>query len=286
MRLPKFIDHAGLNELRRQMDALTLGDLVLVQSRNRLTIAELETLMTGGIDIKNLDEVVVLPDGTLAYKDRRVVLYIRDVSEYGQRDGEPDQLPKFHVSNCQKLSEMRAQQRYSRYVVASRGDGNFQVNLIQDGIVRSSLQRLRVCQYCLTQLGYEGFSHNMARAHRAEIVQSFTVPRFFELWSRDLISADGIADEATAPLNDYTGDFGVHALEAKMAARWVCQNCGRDLSARNVRKFLHAHHLNGVKFDNRKENLVPLCIACHANQPGHQHMKGLPELGEYLGIEW
>lgn len=281
MRLPNFIEHAELNELRRQMGAESLGNLKLVHSGNRLTIAELETLMTGGIDIQSLDEVVVLPDGTLAYKDRRVLLYIRDVSEYGRRGTGSDSLPKYHVSYCKKLRDMRSQQRYSRYVVAAREDGNFQINLIRDANIRSSVESLKVCQYCLGQLVYEGFSHNMSSGRRRAIVDAFSVARFFQIWPRDLLSADGLEGESTGPINDYTGDFGEYALATKTAARWICQSCQRDLGSQSMRRYLHAHHANGVKYDNRSANLVALCISCHSNQPGHGHMKMLPELAEY-----
>lgn len=284
MRLPRFLDHADFNELRRLMGAQALGDLTLSLSPNRLTLAELETLMTGGIDLRSLDEVVVLPDGTLAYKDRRVLLYIRDVPVYHRERGSVDSLPKFHVANCKKLIDMRAQQRYSRYVVAARDDGNFRLNLIRNGNVRTIDERLKVCQYCLGELRYQNFSHQMPREDRMEIVEEFTVQRFFQQWPRDLLSAEGLDGEATAPLNDYTGDFGRHAYAAKEAAGWTCRECRRQLGASGLRRYLHAHHVNGVKFDNRPENLVALCISCHARQPGHGHMESLPELARYRAL--
>jgi len=281
MRLPNFLEDSELNELRRRMGAQTLGDLKLAVSTNRLTVAELETLITGGIDIKSLDEVIVLPDGTLAYKDRRVLLYIRDISVYHRATHDAENLPKFHVANCKKLIDMRAQKRYSRYVVAARDDGNFQVNFIGEGNTRTVDQRLKVCQFCLGQLAYRKFSRDMPKPQRVAIVEEFTVQRFFEMWPRDLLSADGLDGEATAPLNDYTGDFGIHAHAAKDAASWKCRGCGENLGAHGLRKYLHAHHINGVKFDNRPENLVALCISCHAQQPGHAHMEGMPDLAEF-----
>ena len=284
MRLPNFLDHLEFNALRQLMGAHELGEVNLSLSPNRLTVVELETLMTGGIDIKSLDEVIVLPDGTLGYKDRRVLLYIRDVPLYRNNGSDIDSLPKFHVANCKKLRDMRAQNRYSRYVVAVRDDGSFRLNLIGKGLTRTVDQRLKVCQFCLSQLPYRNFSHDMPRSERAVVVDQFTVQRFFQMWPRDFLSGEGLDSEATAPLNDYTGDFGEHADAAKETASWKCQECGKDLRAHRLRRYLHAHHLNGVKFDNRPQNLLVLCISCHANQPGHGHMKALPELAEYLRV--
>ena len=176
---------------------------------------------------------------------------------------------------------MRANNRYSRYVVAAREDGFFQINLIRDAGPQGSLERLSVCQYCLGELTYRNFSMGMDRDARREIVASFTVATYFSVWPRDVIDATGLVDEGTAPLNDYAGNVGSCAKETKNAANWQCLECQRDLSAAPVRRFLHVHHVNGVKYDNRPNNLLALCIECHAKQPGHGHMEGLPDLAAY-----
>ncbi|WP_107818437.1 HNH endonuclease [Nitrosomonas eutropha] len=52
----------------------------------------------------------------------------------------------------------------------------------------------------------------------------------------------------------------------------MCQSCRSDFSAPSKRKWLHVHHINGLKHDNNKSNLAVLCISCHAQQPNHEHM--------------
>jgi hypothetical protein len=283
VKLPNFISDPQFNELRRQMGATTLGDLTLERRANRLTIAELEKLVTGGIDLQSLDEVRVLGDGTLAYKDRRVLLYIRDVSNYGRRGAGTADLPKFHVSNCKTLHEMLAKRRFNRYVVATRDDGKFQINLMQDRApVRTSIEELRVCQYCLGEIQYENFSHDLSSPARQKIVSAFTVKRFFEIWPVALIDGTGLDSDATAPLNDYGGNFGLHSAAAKERARYKCTECARDLSPTHLRQYLHAHHENGLKYDDRAENLRVLCIRCHSEQPDHGHMRSLPQYKAFL----
>jgi hypothetical protein len=283
VKLPNFISDPQFNELRRQMGATTLGELTLKRGAERLTIAELEKLVTGGIDLQSLDEVRVLDDGTLAYKDRRVLLYIRDVSNYGRRGAGAADLPKFHVSNCKTLREMRAKRRFNRYVVATRDDGKFQINLMQDRApVRTSIEELRVCQYCLGEIRYENFSYDLSSPARQKIVSAFTVKGFFEIWRVALIDDSGLDTDATAPLNDYSGDFGLHASAAKERAGYKCTACAADLSSTHLRQFLHAHHENALKYDNRAENLRVLCIRCHSEQPDHGHMRGLPQYKAFL----
>jgi 5-methylcytosine-specific restriction endonuclease McrA len=82
-------------------------------------------------------------------------------------------------------------------------------------------------------------------------------------------------------LDDFGGDFGEHAAEAMALAHYRCTQCGIDLSAEKLRRFLHVHHKDVVKFDNPLAQLVVLCIGCHANQPGHDLMRALLDFSEF-----
>ena len=284
MKLPQFLDDMRLNDLRRRMRNAPLGSIELRGNDNRLTIAQLEELLGDGIDIKSLDEVRRLPDGTLAYKNRRIVLYIRDINEYYGRDASQS-MPRFHVAECRTLQEMRETKRIGRYVVAVRSDGQFQINILGAAAPRGELKRLAICKNCLERLQFDGYQPYWASERRELIVKQFTLQRFFEIYPRDLIDATDRANETTAPLNDYSGDFGVHAGECKSRAGYRCQQCKRDLSASHLRKYLHTHHVNGLKFDNSLDNLRALCVRCHAEQPQHAHMKSLPTYIEFIRLD-
>jgi hypothetical protein len=78
MRLPDFTADPGLIALRRLMGADAPGSFSPSYRPDKLTLAELEQLATRGKDV-SIDDVVVLEDGTLSYKDSRVIVYIRDV---------------------------------------------------------------------------------------------------------------------------------------------------------------------------------------------------------------
>ncbi|MEA3183374.1 MAG: hypothetical protein QOI59_6897 [Gammaproteobacteria bacterium] len=81
--------------------------------------------------------------------------------------------------------------------------------------------------------------------------------------------------------DDFGGDFGEHATPAMALAQYRCTGCGIDLSAPGLRRFLHVHHREVVRYDNPLSDLVVLCIGCHARQPGHDLMRALLDFSEF-----
>lgn len=188
----------------------------------------------------SLAHVRALGDGTLVYRNQRVLVYVRD-----------SDLP-FHVANCERIRAMRANRHDTRYVVSAEP--------------APPGERRRVCHDCLDELQYEGDAN------------TFTVERFYNLWPRELREEHA---SQTVLLDDFGGDFGQHAAEAMALANFRCTKCGIDLSAAHLRRFLHVHHKEVVKFDNPLSELVVLCIGCHAHQSGHGLMRALLDFSEF-----
>jgi hypothetical protein len=135
-------------------------------------------------------------------------------------------------------------------------------------------------------LEFDGFQMGLPRPSRYRLVSAFTLDRFFEKYPRSLHEIRPEHDSDTAPLNDYAQDFSVKSNILRAAANWSCQNyqCGVHLSRQDLRRYLHVHHINGVKSDDGSYNHKVLCIGCHANEPNHGHMKGLPEYKAFMAI--
>ena len=132
MKLPNFFQFEPLNDVKRKMRIPpdVYGSFsVQVQPSNRLTETELNLLTSGeGIDV-NFEELSVLLDGTLAFKDSRVLVYIRDVHVMAQDQG----MPKYHFYNCSALVTMTESGRFNRYVVSATVDGIFSVRITEKG---------------------------------------------------------------------------------------------------------------------------------------------------------
>ena len=283
MKLPDFSEDDGLNGLRQQMGA----PLISWKSGGDWEPIDIDgMLVTTGIEISP-DEIEYAPDGTLEYEGRKVVVYIRDqYNSYKLVDPDeldPEQLCKFHVADCPTLKTMRSQNRYERYVVATRTDGKFTVNFLDGGrLIEKGVEcRLYVCKNCLHKLNYKNYrSRRMPKKDeiKAKIRESFDLKAFFERYG-SRIAIEPPDTDRTAPVNKYSSDWPQISRHYKEKVGWRCEECGTDLG--EGKRFLTVHHINGLKNESSNENLQALCIGCHAEQYQHQHMKSKPRYEEY-----
>ncbi|MBF0308247.1 MAG: HNH endonuclease [Magnetococcales bacterium] len=277
MKLPDFIQDDALNGLRKKMGA-PLGDFSLIAEKGFvLTCDEIIRLTTQGIEIP-ISEVKVLPDGTIAYKNSRIIIYIRDIVSFNNNNRG---LPKFHIANCDTLEKMRSNDRFERYVVSTREDGLFVINVVQsNGMPIHREERLLVCQNCLTRLNWERFGFGMNKAARLDFVRRFSIAKFFERYKKTFILDTPASTDKDAPINNYPNDFYDIAERIKRVRGYCCEKCKINLIKHQ--RYLHAHHKNGQKNDSRPENIAVLCVACHAEEFGHAHIKNAPYYNDFL----
>ncbi len=278
MNLPDFSVHVGLNRLRERMGA----ELIPWNSEKFWQPTDFDKILVKtGIEISP-SEIEIDFDGTFEYKGRKVVVYIRD--QYKSSYSNPDELNKLHIVDCGTLQVMRRQGKYQRYVVTTRTDGLFIVNFLGSfgsGIQEKGVERkLYVCINCLKRLNYNNYNR-LGCPERNEIRRCFDLAEFFVRYPAQIVNPPRHTD-ITAPLNIYSRHSEQISRRYREIMEWKCEGCQVSLGDGEMGRFLHVHHVNGLRHDNRNENLRALCIKCHAEQPQHQHLRNGRDYVEYL----
>jgi hypothetical protein len=196
---------------------------------------------------------------------RKAIVHISDISNYYLFWS----LPKYHIFECKTLIDMRLENRGHRYRRASRTDGKFyMVRSQNDGV----FEDLKICKNCKEK--YKGKYPN----------ENFTLAEYLtKPILQDLMST--IADEndmTTIPIN-YSNNWQKISEYQKQKVNYTCQKCFKFLG-NNLIQYLHTHHINANRGDNRESNLIVLCIKCHAEEFNHGHIRETPEYIEYISL--
>lgn len=259
MNLPDFIDIKEFKYLRK-----TMGARLVTNWKNIDSVWEKpdidKILETVGKDIE-IKDIEINDDGTLNYEGHRVLVYIRDARTYSYYGSNTKaNLPKFHLSWCRTLKNMKSKGRYNkRYVATKRDDGLFLVNIEHDEKTVEEERELYPCRNCLRKLSYP--------KNREE----FDIKEFFNKYEGTQIEEIPLFDEYDAPKDEYPDDWNKISWTYRKNKNWICEECGRNM--RNNKKNLHVHHINGNRSDCRYSNLKSLCVDCHGLEPYHGHMK-------------
>lgn len=271
MQLPQFGFNDAFERLRKAMGATEIVEV---------GEPEWSDWNGFGIDVGDISEVKANPDGTLSFRGRRVLVYIRD-----QFLGKDDQLRhyRYHVAECRTLETMRQQERFGRYVVTTRTDRQFVVNLFRRGetapVKPNEEREMEVCKNCLTTLDWESYTTLSGKA-KTRCWREFEPGRFLDKYGSRVKGLPAHSPE-TAPLNQYPNDWNEISLAVRVKSRWRCQKCGRSLAAPGARRWLHVHHRDGNRANCAPGNLEALCLGCHQREFGHEQLSSSPDWAQF-----
>lgn len=257
------VDFTELEAAVRKMGA---APVTFDVQRQLLPTSRIAIELEAGIEISSWDEVDTR-SGLLAYQGHQILLYIQDHGTgVAAALADPTAGRKFHVTDCRTLQQMRDDGRWDRFVVTNKLDGSFLISGYdrETGQELEGYAALRVCKNCLSALRYKGAVDSTSRGRLAD---AFNLGEFFSTYSSFF---KYLPSRHAGEPSGYTDDWGAVAARVKVSRHYRCEQCGVVLD--QYRKWLHVHHVNGVKADNRESNLRVLCVSCHRQQPKHERL--------------
>lgn len=205
----------------------------------------LSNIQSGEVEIT--DEGIFYVNPNTGNK-QQIFLYMRNynMADWGK--------PRFHITNCTTLQELGTK----RYRRANTGTV-IVYDTSQDRDVEVS--GLPLCKNCLRSI----------RAARQLDYGSDMTSDEFEQILRAAGEDTENDQEPDTDLEGYTWKWQKISEAYRTKKNYTCEKCGFHPESRMDRQFIHVHHKDGRKTNNRESNLQCLCIACHSNvNPTHQ----------------
>lgn len=211
------------------------------------------------LDEKINREIEIDSKQLLIYQNRRIFIYIRDIVQ--QQD-----LPKFHFTNCEKMMEVRTANRLDkRYVMSSQSEDSFLLHI--DRI--PTKKTLQSCLYCCKLVGLK---------------TRITASQYIEKFGNTIVPSTEF-NVHNAPNSNYTDDWHAISMQLRGEKNYTCEICKVNCSFISLKRFIHVHHQDRDRTNNNLNNLLVVCIECHAKQPNHEHMMHHQDLITFRNIK-
>ena len=231
----------------------------------------IEQLAADGIEV-SYDEINIL-DPFLGYKDQLTVLYINTPSRTSKEELLDESIhakkPKFHITWCKTLDQMHKRGRGDRYVLSTKKISKYKIQATDlDTGEKEWIDnvKLDICRYCLDRTNYNGFTIlKTSKEKKDEIVQGFVLADYFEenQASFTYLQALNHMSEEDSGINDYPLNWRDISVRLRDSKNWTCEKCKVNL--KDYKRGLQVHHRNGMRNDNKPQNLQVLCAICHKN---------------------
>jgi hypothetical protein len=240
--------------------------LTAVKSITSKELEEAETLLRregkeielSELFVSDSQELVeVLPDGTLV----RVNLYIprKNIARNELNHLRTSDLNKYHIYKCAALEELFEKGRKNDFKVNTRDDGTFHYTFQSYGqlLKIEENQKLNICKWCLSIF--------LKRRSSDYAVENFNLKHFYDR-NTSFFDFDTSALEKgeDAKINVYSQRWREISTRFKKRGNYTCEDCGWKPTVREHQRFVHSHHQNRDKTNNRRDNLKILCINCHS----------------------
>ena len=216
---------------------------------------EIENVDVDLNDLKNniefTDDGIFFTDSTDGSK-HQIFLYKRKyrVNTYGK--------PRYHVRKCKVIQDFINKGSFEKEYRRANTDV---VNVLDmdDFNKEKKVDHLPLCKYCANMI----FNESLKEIDSTE---------FVELLKRTSEVEDEKPKNIEVDIFGYTKDWEKVSSDYRESKNYTCERCGLHISNPFDRYYMHTHHKNGDKTNNKESNLECLCIRCHSQVDDiHRH---------------
>lgn len=217
-----------------------VGDAVGYKAIDIADITQ-EDVNSGSIEFTD-DGIFVTSDGVR----HQVFMYKRDyhLKKYGE--------PRAHIRKCKVINSFTTANGTVPMYRRANTD-TVQVRDMDNGYQNTIISNLPICSKCI--------------AIAQEAFPGMNVTDFIEFLKNN--DDNALETDVEVDIFGYTRDWEFISRSIRERHEYTCENCGLQITNPYDQHFIHVHHKNGCKIDNRASNLQCLCLRCHAKVDKH-----------------
>jgi len=163
--------------------------------------------------------------------------------------GYANSMPRFHICKCGVIESFMEQGRFGEYHYANTEEVDVKdLDTHPNEILQMS--GLPLCSQCAAQMS-RMYERNMDSDEFVQILkEAGEVPEELDM-EQDIFG--------------YVKDWPKISKAYRELHNYTCEKCGFTAPSKFEQTYIHVHHIDGDKLNNKQSNLQCLCIRCHAN---------------------
>ena len=222
-----------------------------------------EEIEKGKIDFKDTGIFVIDENG----EHRQIYLYKRKyhLDKYGK--------PRYHICKCDTIDIFLARGSFQKEYRRANTETVPVIDLDDENKGKDKqISNLPLCKNCVYKMMQQGLS----------VSSSMDSEEFVELLKQACQTVP--QQEVEVDIFGYTKDWEQINRKYRETKDYTCERCGIHIENPYDRQFIHVHHKNGNRLDNRLVNLECLCIRCHS-EVDDVHRKNFSSAANQIQLE-